>query len=489
MMGAAPVLGAWLAPAGWLAVSSLLLTDAPAGLWVGLLLVLGPLAALSIRPDGRGRGQDDEPSVFARSVGMAVHGMLLCANLALAGDIASALGGPRWHGIALAVGGSLLVTAWPRAHRVRAVLVVLSVGGLAVSLLALALASGFGPLDAWEAVAGRGALRFGADSESVAEGRVVGPFRQPILFEEEHRVTAPDGGAIRLVTRDGDKTVQRSLTLGAGQVLTLRPGDALLAEAPVRLRFEARRRVPGTPPSGVAWADGQRGGWAGSLGLAVTLLGGAIGLLAAGDGPRLARRGMTVVGGGLLAALLWAEGWAVYSLLLAPEVFVGGLTPARLVEVPLLALGRSPAARLAQIALIVAVFVGVVAAARGWLDLGGAPHRAGGSEGARHMSLRGLVIVIAGLASLWPAEPWPLMLLALGAGASALGPAALSAAPAGRAVVVAGALGLLVFAAVGVAAWLYPPRGEALAAVGRFPALAALPVGLVALPLARRITG
>jgi hypothetical protein len=489
MIGYLAAPGAWLAPVGWLAVSSLMLTDGPGGVWVGLVLVLAPLAALSMTPAGPIRPEDDRASAFGRVVAMAVSGMLLWANLALAGDIASALGASRWEGVALALGGALLVTAWPALGRAGALALALSGVALAFSLAALALASGLGPLAAWEAVASREAMRFGPNSQAVTAGYVVGARRAPLVFEEEHRVTAPDGGILRVLIHDGAKPAERSLTLGPGQSVTLRPGDALLVDAGVRLRFEARRRVPGAPPSGVAWADGYRGGWAARLGLATTLLGGAMGLLAGGGGPRRSRRAIGVIGAALLAAFLWAQGWAVYSLLLAPEVFLGGATPARLVEMPVLALGGGPAARPAQIALLVAIFVGVVATAKAWLDVGGNGHGAGRATSARDLAFRALAIVIAGLGSLGPVEPWPLMLLALGAGGAALAPTALSAGAPGRAGVVAGTLGLLVFVGVGVSAWVYPARSDVLTMVGRFPAMVALPVALLALPLVRRATG
>jgi hypothetical protein len=170
-------------------------------------------------------------------------------------------------------------------------------------------------------------------------------------------------------------------------------------------------------------------------------------------------------------------------------VFLGGATPARLVEMPVLALGGGPAARPAQIALLVAIFVGIVATAKAWLDVGGIHHGTGRATPAGDLAFRAVGIVIAGLGSLWPVEPWPLMLLALGAGGAALAPTALSAGVPGRAGVVAGTLGLVVFVGVGVSAWVYPARWDVLTVVGRFPAMAALPVALLALPLVRRVTG
>ena len=61
------------------------------------------------------------------------------------------------------------------------------------------------------------------------------------------------------VERDAMRVVVREWRLGAGDALTVRPGDQLTVDPGARVRFEAGRRVPGAPPSGMAWAAGRRG--------------------------------------------------------------------------------------------------------------------------------------------------------------------------------------------------------------------------------------
>src|SRR5262249_38744965 len=109
-----------------------------------------------------------------------------------------------------------------------------------------------------------------------------------------------------------------------------RPGDRLYADAGVRVRFEAGRRVPGSPASGIAWAAGPKPDWVRSAGVLVTVLFAAIGLVGPGRRRRLHRPVVAFVGAGALAALLWSEATAIYALLDAPDLFLGGVTPARL---------------------------------------------------------------------------------------------------------------------------------------------------------------
>ena len=108
MTGAGGILGAWLTPAIWLALPALFLAQGAGALWAGLLLVAAPLLALSLR-----RGASDPllrapvPLIQVATLFLAVAA-LIWAGLIVAGDVALRLGGPRWHGIALATSGGLL---------------------------------------------------------------------------------------------------------------------------------------------------------------------------------------------------------------------------------------------------------------------------------------------------------------------------------------------------------------------------------------------
>ena len=145
-------------------------------------------------------------------------------------------------------------------------------------LVRVAQVSGVIPLRAWQTLAGRDAFHFGPGSASVTAGRdISGRSRRAVVaLDEEHRVSAPSGGAVRVHTRAGAHQASQEWKLAPGQSVALRPGDRLEAEPGTRLRFEAGRRVPGAPPSGAAWAAG-----AGLprpaplLALALTLVGGA----------------------------------------------------------------------------------------------------------------------------------------------------------------------------------------------------------------------
>src|SRR5258705_5771199 len=82
------------------------------------------------------------------------------------------------------------------------------------------------------------------------------------------------------------------------------------------------------------WADARARRLVERVGQAVALLAGAAALLRAGLAARPARDRLGVAAGGLLLAFAWAQGWAVYALVQAPDLFLGGVTPERLVPVP-----------------------------------------------------------------------------------------------------------------------------------------------------------
>jgi len=418
--------------------------------------------------------------------------VLIWAGLIMAGDVALRLGGPRWHGIALAACGGLLLTAWRGAGRALPALLVIAALGVGLPLVLLARVAGVGPLDAWRVVAARPAFTFPPGSPWVAVGRDLGfaQGRRALHFQEEHRLTAADEAALRLGTRDGRQTTERTISLAAGQSLTVRPGDRLEATPGARLRFETGRRVPGAPDTGVAWAAGARAGLLQRLGLAVTVLGGGIALLGPPLVGRPSRRAVAGVGMALVGVLWLAQGWAVYTALRAPEVFLGGISPERLLDVPALVLASRTSVSRAQTMLVIAVAAGFLASTVALRARLSAADTTGGGEIGRDLGLWSMVFGVAALASLWAVDPWRLALAALGAAAAVLVPAALLPGAASRpvAATAAGLAGLTAFALLllagrlgGGGSWLDP--------VCEQPALAAVPAGIVVLWLAARRAG
>ena len=492
MTGAGGILAAWLSPAVWLTLPALFLAQGAGALWPGLLLVAAPLLALALRrapSDPRERAP--VPLIHIVTLFLAV-GVLIWAGLIMVGDVALRLGGPRWHGIALAACGGLLFTAWRGAGRALPALLVIAALGLGLPLVLLARIAGVGPLEAWRVVATRPAFTFPPGSPWVTEGRDLrfAQGRRALHFQEEHRLTAVGETALRLGTRDGRQTTERAISLAAGQSLTVRPGDRLEATPGARLRFETGRRVPGAPDTGVAWAAGARAGFFQRLGLAVTVLGGGIALLGPPLVGRPSRRALAVVGVALVGVLWLAQGWAVYTALRAPEVFLGGISPERLLEVPALVLASRTSAWRAQTMLVIAVAAGFLASTVALRARLSAADTTGGGEIGSDLGLWSMVFGVAALASLWAVDPWRLALAALGAAAAVLVPAALLPGAASRpvAATAAGLAGLTVFALLllagrlaGEGSWLDPMYEQ--------PALAAVPAGIVVLWLAARRGG
>ena len=486
MTSAVRLLAVWLTPVLWLQIPTLIVERGPEGLWIGLTLVLAPLITLGAGPPERASGEPE--SVFAVVILLLTVGVLFWANLILAGDVAVWLGAPRWHGIAVTAAGACLLTAWRRGGRIVPALLVAAVLAVNAPLAEVARVAAVGPLGAWARVATRTAFRFPPTSPWVTSGRDLRMIhgRGPILFDEEHRVTAPAGGRLFARTLDGNRASDVEWTLSPGQSITLRPGDLLQKNSAPRLRFESDKRVPGAPPSGIAWAAGRPPDWPRSAGLLVTVLFGAVALCRAGAPLRATRSRVALVAGGGLVALLWAQGWAVYSILASPDLFLGGVTPERLLALPPLGDG-SPARPALQASLLAGGLAGFLGSSIALRERLGALDRTGGGEIGHDLSLWTGVLAVAGLASLWPLDCWSLALLALGAAASSLGPTALSSggfAPPGVATA-AGLVGLAVFTGLAVAGQIRGGSEGLPGAVFAYPALAAVPAAALALRICR----
>jgi hypothetical protein len=494
MTSVSRVLAVWLTPATLLAVPAALATHAADGLWLGLVLLLVPLIALSVPADGRTAGNPREPrgSLFPVVTLLITVGLLLWANIALAGDLAAWLGAPRWQGIAITAVAGWVLTAWRPLRRTAPLLLAIALVAAAAPLMQVGWATGLGPLAAWERVAAQPAFRFPAASPWVTIGRPLASVhgRAALVFEEVHRLTAPAGGVVRARTLDGTRLSEIEWTLAPGQSVTLRAGDELVRGAPVRLRFEADKRVPGAPASGAAWVEDRPRRWLERLGVLLTLLLGAVALLRAGLTVRLSRDGAGFLAGGLLLAFVWAQLWAVYAMLQSPDLFLGGVTLERLLEVPGVALFAEPWRRTLQMFILAAGIALFLASSVALRERLGALDPTGGGEIGRDRGLWAALFGAAALASVWPADPWALTLLALGGAGCALGPATIWPPPPGRAALAttAGVVGLLVFATL-AAAQLRGGGDGLLSGVVGYPALAGGPAGALVLWLGRRRAG
>ncbi len=495
MTAAGIIVAGWLGPAIWLTLPALLLAQGAGGLWPGLLVVLAPLLALALRAPG---AESDEarapvPLVHVATFFLTVA-LLIWSGLTIAGDVSARVGAPRWQGIAVAAAGGLLLTAWREAQRVVPALLIVTALGAGVPLLAVSAATGLTPLSAWQATAEQPALVFPVTSRWVTEGRDLrlAQGARPLAFEEAHRLTAASDTMVRVRARDGAHTTDREVALTAGQSLLLRPGDRLEPTTGVRLRFEGGRRVPGAPASGVGWAAGPAPDpmrALAALGMAVTVLGGGVALFGPPLTGRVSRGQAALVGGALVGAFWLLQTWAVYTALAAPEVFMGGVTPERLVDVPGLVLANRLTATRLQVALVIAVGASLLASTVALRARLSAVDATGGGEIGHDLGLWSMVFVVAALASLWQIDPWSLVLTALGAAAAVLLPAALFPARASRpgAASVAGMAALVVYSlvlALGRLGAAARPAETLLGALCEHPAVLAAPAGVLTLWLA-----
>ena len=471
---------AWATPVLLLAVPTALIAGGRDGLWLGLLFFVAPLFAALAAPEPAAAG--GQPSL-PPAVLLLVVGVIVWANLGLAGDVATWTGWPRWTGIVPAAIAAAGLGLWPRASRRWLWLVPVGLVALLLPVAVMVQASGSNPIVIWTEVASQPAFRFSRQSPWVTEGRPVGPRRGlvALAFDEEHRLTPLDPGPFRVEVNDSGRVQVQEWTLTPGQSVTLRPGDRLQLDGPRRLKFEADRRVPGAPASGIAWADSSFvPRWLrllSILGLGLTLLGGAVALAGPASSARPTRAGVALGGAVLLALLAWAECWAIYAVRWAPELYLGGVAGAALLELPGLVLRGSPWSPLlagAGLVGLLALFLAACAALRERLA------EAGG--------LWAWVLAVAALLALLPVEPWSLMLSALGLGASCLAPLVLLGPPPARPHAAAWAVGvgLALFLGVTAVGRVWPPAAPVAQALVAYPALVAAPAAAAVLRVAGR---
>jgi hypothetical protein len=475
--------GLWVSPALLLGVAANIYAGAPAGLALAFLVVLAPsMTLLEGHADSAG-----DSSLFTVALTVLAVILLLAANLLLLGDVATGLGAPRWHGIVVAAGAAFAVTVWPWADRWWPWLAPAALAPAALTLALVAHASGLSPAAAWSEVAARPDFRFTARSPWVASG---GFFPTPgsLTFTEPHTVSAPGADVFAIITPDGAAPSVQEWRPSPGDAIMLRPGDRISYAAGARLKFESGRRAPGAPPSGVVWADSAARApalrqLAAVLGLAITLIAGGLPLLRPwaprSCGPAAAALAL------VLASLAWAEGWAVYAGALAPEFFLLDARGGLLVQLPVLVLDAPWGRWLGGVltASLIALFVATASALR---ERVAALDRAGSDLG-RDAALWAAMFGVAVVASLWPRDPWSVLLVAFGMLASSLGPLALAGdglTP--RAQALAGAAGLGVFALVALGGGVV--AGTWAAPLVVYPALFGGPAAWAALSLARSRT-
>ncbi len=413
---------------------------------------------------------------------------VLAANLIVLGEVARGVGLSRGAGLAAGAGLALAVIGWTAGDRWWRLATPL---GCAFVLLPLApvVSTGGLPWTAWGTVASRTALTFAEGSAWVTQGRSLGE-RATVTFREPHRVVAASPGTWRVVDRDAARVAVREWQLDRGDALTLRPGDELLVDPGTRVRFEAGRRVPGAPSSGMAWADGGARPRLGTLllsaGAVLTLVGGGVALA-----PALPVVGATaiVAPAVLLVFVVGAALWGLYGVALVPELTLTPSAFAPVIEV--LARTAQPPSRPGLLGLVVlgvvALFIGVMLAWRARVfaaltDGATALGRPALSARARTVGM-GIVLALATALAARGDDPWRLFGLGLGlAAAAVVAPRLAGTGPRGQA---AGAVvGMLAFGATlfGEGWWLPATAGPLV----EYPAVAAAPLAWLAARLGRR---
>jgi hypothetical protein len=390
-------LAAWTGPVLLGTLTTRVAAGAPDAPILVLAAVVAPLVAL-LQPR-----VDEAPHVVSAAATSVSAALILAASFVPLGDVAVLLGGRRWHGVVVAAALLVLLTLMPRIDRWRPVGLVVGGAALVLGLLTLASATARSPWTAWRDAAARPALVFSAHSPWVSDG---GWFarRATLTFDEGHRLIAVAPATFRVVEHDGTTDVVRDWRLAAGDPLSVRPGDRVTVEAGSRVRFQAGKRVPGAAPSGAVWADAGASPGVGSVAALLTLVLGAIGLV-----PGAGRRGF-VAPATLLTLALAAACWGVYAVAAAPEVMLSGSVAEPLLRVSSAVPGARHLAPLGVVALV-AVFVAAAGALR---------ERVAMLAGAHATVLWLTIVAVAAIASLWPFDPWLLLLAGLGIAAATL---------------------------------------------------------------------
>ena len=461
-MTALAAIALWLHPVLLAALALRIAAGEADALWLALGALIAPLVAL-LAPSRR----TPERGGLAGIATGVVLTVLLAANFLVAGDAAALLGGASWQGVAFAAVVALLVVAWPDTARAGAPALALGMVALLLPLGAVAVGAGSAPSSAWTRAASRPALTFSERGPWSREGERFA-LGARLSFADGQRVTAVAHGTFRVIEHDTPRPTVREWRLAAGETLTLRPGDELVVPSGARLGFEAGRRIPGAPASGADWADAPTRGpemLPAALGALVTFLGAALALV-----PPAPRGARAAVAGplALLVALTGAVGWGVYTAAIAPELALGGSPLAPLLRLPALVMATR-GRLLALLALLALGFIllAVAAAARARLATVAAPAP----------GLWAATVVAAAALALGRSDPWWLLMVGLGLAAAALAPLRLAS---GRTGALAGSVvGAAAFVTLSLLPVLAPGAPTWLGVFARYPALMAMPLGLL----------
>jgi hypothetical protein len=463
----------WASPVVLVSLAARVFAGAPDSPVLVLTALVAPLVALLAR------SADPAPAINGVSVlaTATAVGLMLWANLSVMADVGQLMGVPRHTALVVLAAAAFLGMTWRAARRpVGAAGVLVGAAGVVLPLVVVGVAVTEPPWTVWTLTASRPALTFGVASAWVTDGRAV---ERPatLVFVEPHRVTALTPGVYRVIEeRDAQPSITREWSLAAGDALTLRPGDRLVLAAGTRVRFEPGKRVPGSAPSGAAWAEPPErrtlGTAAHALGAALTLVGGALALLPR-PGPGVWRR--AVAGPAFLLALTLAVVcWGIYAVYAAPDLALAAPPGAGLVELPAVVFAP-PGGRMLVATSVLALLLLWVATALALRDVLAAH---AGSAGA-DVAWAGL-LTLAVVAGLWPGDAWRAWLTACGLAAASVAAPRLAGggARAGLAGSLAGALAFVGLAAAGgrLPAWA--------AVVAAYPALLAAPLAWVVVRVA-----
>jgi len=475
----------WLTPVLLFALPTGVVTLGRDGLWLALALVSGPLLFLVARSDEGGTS----PTLFCLPmvrVALAVAAFThLWANLDLLGEISRDWGLPRWSGV---VAGVLLALGGLRwcscSDRVGQVWVRLTIGALVLPLALIMWKTSLNPAQVFRQVSSTSAFRFTPESSWVTEGRALSPrtAQDWIEFSEEHRLSMASAGVVRLAYSEGNRRVIEERSVAEGQEIIVRPGDGLRADPGVRVRFEALKRIPRAPVNGASWASGllpARHTLLGQLGLLLTLFGGAMTLpsfFLVETSRGAARSNVARCGVVLLVVALWGQCWGLYSARYVPELYLEGVPPSTLLQLPTFLLQGAWLGQLGvAIAVAGALFAFVQSVPAFGLTLSACVDRR-----ERRAPLSALFVAGAAAAALRQTVPWwDLGLLGFGLTAVTIAPLMILNGPLQVANRIAGLglvlfLGLVVAARTSAAAW-FPST------LMNYPALGALPVVLILL--------
>lgn len=489
---------AWTSPVLMALVAARALSGGPDAPALTLAAIVAPLVALLA---STARSERRPNLVAALAVGVGA-GFILWANLLLFADVAGLLGLPRWGAAALATLVALVAVELARATAAvaggasrrerssawsRFCLTALRGGGLtllyasALGFVALIViiagALAMAPWGAWRVVASRPALTFSDTSPWVTDGRTL-TWSTALDFTESHRVTALSPAAYRVLEPDRVREGQ----LRAGESLALRAGDRLVLDPGARLRFEAGKRIPGSPASGVEWADPpERGGLVsvvGTLGVMVTLVGGALAFVGSRPAPGIRA---VYAGSGLSLVLVLASlSLGVFGVYAAPGLSIGVPALAAVFDLPA-AILPGPRGRALGVLAAVVLLILFAATALALRDVitralrAPEPEASDATRGraALVQPIMRVFLVAACAGSLWGGDASRALLTGLGLAASAtLAPLVADDEPGAR---LAGSLvAVIAFAGLSM---LGPRLPTGMVVVGAYPALAAIPIG------------